>query len=85
VTLDSAGNAYVTGPYRNTVDFDPGPGNTSFTSNAGASNNIYFSKFNPEGTFVDAHTSNDAEDVFLSKFMAVPLPFLNFLPNVNAQ
>ena len=51
VAVDSSGNAYVTGPYRNTVDFDPGPGVTSYTSNAGASNNVYFSKFDTNGTF----------------------------------
>jgi uncharacterized protein (DUF2249 family) len=32
VTTDAAGNVYVTGCFRTTVDFDPGPGSYAFTS-----------------------------------------------------
>ena len=50
--MDSAGNAYVVGPYRNTVDFDPSSTATeTHTSNAGSENNIYLSKFSPDGDF----------------------------------
>ncbi len=52
VGVDGAGNAYVVGPFRNTVDFNPDPTITeTHISNAGAENNIYLSKFAPDGTF----------------------------------
>ena len=52
VGVDSLGNAYIVGPFRYTVDFDPDPtGTATFTSNAGGENNIYLSKFTPDGTF----------------------------------
>ncbi len=52
VGVDSVGNAYVVGPYRNSVDFNPDPTITeTHTSNAGTENNIYLSKFTPDGTF----------------------------------
>jgi len=55
VGVDSAGNAYVVGPFRGTVDFDPDPAITNtHTSNATSDpvyeNNIYLSKFAPDGT-----------------------------------
>ena len=50
--VDSAGSAYVVGPYRNTVDFDPNSTATALqTSNAGSENNIYVSKFSAAGDF----------------------------------
>jgi hypothetical protein len=52
VGVDSLGNAYVVGPYRNTVDFNPDPAVTeNHTSNAGAENNIYVNKFSADGTY----------------------------------
>jgi hypothetical protein len=52
VGVDSAGNAYVVGPYRYTVDFNPDPiGTDTHTSNAGGENNIYLSKFSADGEF----------------------------------
>jgi hypothetical protein len=52
VGVDSLGNAYVVGPFRYTVDFNPDPTITeTFTSNADSENNIYLSKFTPDGTF----------------------------------
>ena len=50
VALDDSGRVYVTGPFQNTVDFNPNPSVTSNrASNAGAMNNIYISKFDPDG------------------------------------
>jgi hypothetical protein len=50
--VDSAGNVYVTGPFQYTVDFNPAPAKMdNRTSNSGASNNIFLSKFAPDGTF----------------------------------
>jgi hypothetical protein len=43
VAVDVSGSVYVTGFFQETVDFDPGDG-------------------------VDSHTSNGADDAFLSKF-----------------
>jgi hypothetical protein len=52
VGIDSQGNVYVSGPYQYTVDFNPDPNVTiSYTSNATSMNNIYLSKFAPDGTF----------------------------------
>jgi hypothetical protein len=52
VGVDGSGNAYVVGPFRYTVDFNPDPTITeTHTSNAGGENNIYLSKFAPDGTF----------------------------------
>lgn len=52
VGVDSAGNAYVVGTFRNTVDFDPSPTATeTHSSNAGGDNNAFFSKFSPDGDF----------------------------------
>jgi hypothetical protein len=50
--IDSLGNVYVTGPFRYTVDFNPDPTITeTHTSNADSENNIFLSKFTPDGTF----------------------------------
>jgi hypothetical protein len=52
VGLDADGSAYVTGPYRKTVDFNPDPALVdSHTSNADTENNVYLSKFSPDGSF----------------------------------
>lgn len=65
VGVDSAGNLYVVGPYRFTVDFDPDPNHTeNHTSNATgmngstpiSENNIYLSKFTPSGAFMWVRT-----------------------------
>jgi hypothetical protein len=48
VSLDQTGNAYVTGYFQNTVDFNPEGGGTQ-TSNGG--NDIYLSKFDSSGNW----------------------------------
>ena len=50
LVVDSAGSVYVSGPFVNTVDFNP-DGGASHASNAGGMNNIFLSKFDPDGTF----------------------------------
>jgi hypothetical protein len=50
VAVDRAGNIYVSGAFQYTVDFNPA-GGASRSSNAGASNNVFLSKFAPDGTF----------------------------------
>ena len=50
VAIDESGNAYITGQFRNTVDFDPGPGVDEHTTNdANDSGDIFLSKFDPNG------------------------------------
>jgi hypothetical protein len=44
--MDSSGNSYVTGYFSGTVDFDPGSGVDSHTSNGGY--DVFLSKFEPE-------------------------------------
>ncbi|MEX2483930.1 MAG: T9SS type A sorting domain-containing protein, partial [Brumimicrobium sp.] len=50
--LDNVNNVYTTGYIRQTVDFDPGSGNSSLSSNGG--NNSYIWKLNNAGGFEDA-------------------------------
>ena len=50
-SIDASGNAFTTGTYTGTVDFDPGLGVFNLTSNSG-SNDIFITKFNSAGTFV---------------------------------
>jgi len=50
IVVDSLGNVYVSGPFQNTVDFNPA-GGAPHASNAGSANNIFLSKFASDGTF----------------------------------
>jgi len=54
VAIDGSGNAYVTGQFMDTVDFDPGPGVDEHTSNG--HNDIFLSKFDSNGEFLWART-----------------------------
>lgn len=57
VEVDSLGNAYVVGPYRYSVDFNPDPAvDEIHTSNYPGENNIYVSKFSPGGNLVWVRT-----------------------------
>lgn len=47
---DNAGNIYVIGSYRATVDFDPGPGVANRTAVGG--DDIFFAKYDPAGNFL---------------------------------
>ena len=47
ITVDNKGNLYVTGDFTGTVDFDPGPGVTSLTSDTNA--RVFVSKYDVEG------------------------------------
>ncbi len=49
VEVDSAGNSYVTGHWRETTDFDPGPGEMILTSNG--YDDAFVTSFDPEGNF----------------------------------
>jgi hypothetical protein len=54
VAIDGLGNLYVTGRYTETADFDPGAGVDSHTSNG--SQDVFLSKFDPDGNFIWART-----------------------------
>lgn len=54
VATDSAGNVYITGNYRNTVDFDPGPGVLNFTT-ANAPE-VFVAKYTSTGNLVWARS-----------------------------
>jgi hypothetical protein len=49
ISYDGIGNVYTTGWYSNTVDFDPGVGVLSLTSNGGA--DVFVHKMDTAGTF----------------------------------
>src|SRR5207244_3811172 len=49
ITLDRAGNAYVTGEFGGTVDFGPGPGVTTRSSHGSA--DIFVLKLDASGKF----------------------------------
>ncbi|CAN0451331.1 unnamed protein product, partial [Laminaria digitata] len=59
VGVDADGNCYLTGLFRNSIDFDPGPGD--FTITATGSQEAFLAKYDANGNFVWAfnagHTS----------------------------
>ncbi|MCH8555509.1 MAG: SBBP repeat-containing protein, partial [Schleiferiaceae bacterium] len=50
VAVDGAGNVYVTGFFRETIDFDPGPGTFNLTS--AGNNDVYITKLDPMGNLL---------------------------------
>ncbi|MFH6772749.1 T9SS type B sorting domain-containing protein [Gaetbulibacter aestuarii] len=56
ITLDPAGNVYITGYFQSEITFDPGlPTAQTFTAN-GNSRDIFFAKFDTSGQFIWAKT-----------------------------
>ncbi|RKZ11889.1 hypothetical protein DRQ53_15475 [bacterium] len=47
VAMDTAGNAFITGSFKDTVDFDPGPGSTSLVS--GGNEDIFLASYSDLG------------------------------------
>lgn len=50
LAIDTANNIYITGYFRNTVDFDPGAGISNFTS--AGNDDIFFAKYDAGGNFL---------------------------------
>jgi hypothetical protein len=53
LAIDASSNAYITGMFMGTADFDPGAPVVNLVS-AGGSNDIYFAKYNSTGNYVFA-------------------------------
>ncbi len=51
ITVDPFGNLYLTGTFRDTVDFDPGPNVFEMTS-TGSNSDVFYSKWDSDGNFI---------------------------------
>jgi PKD repeat protein len=62
IAHDDAGNYYIAGDFTGTVDFDPGPGVTSLTSDSSSGNNPdgFIAKYNSAGQLVWARICTGA-------------------------
>lgn len=58
IAVDDAGNAYITGYFQQTADFDPGAGVANLTSVGGV--DIFVMKLDPDGNFAWARAMNGA-------------------------
>lgn len=61
ITVDNAQNVYVTGEFRFTVDFDPGPGVFNLTQ-TGVSGDVFILKLNAAGDFEWARSHGGSSD-----------------------
>ena len=59
IALDSVGNCYLTGFYKGSVDFDPGPGTANFTS-IDNYDDIFIAKYTNSGNYLWAKTFGGA-------------------------
>lgn len=50
VTVDPSGNVYITGTFRDTIDFDPGPGISNLIANG--TSDVYIQKLDASGNFL---------------------------------
>jgi len=62
ITLDDSGNVYVTGNFKDTVDFDPGPSSFYLTSNGRF--DIFIQKLDASGKFNWARSMGGTRDDF---------------------
>ena len=52
ITFDGSGNAYTTGSFVGTVDLDPGPGISSYSTATTSAYNMFVQKLDASGSFV---------------------------------
>ncbi|MBK9282752.1 MAG: hypothetical protein IPM51_00340 [Sphingobacteriaceae bacterium] len=52
IALDGIGNIYVSGIFRGTCDFDPGPGVTNLISNGVSESDVFIVKLDASGNFI---------------------------------
>ncbi len=62
VELDGSGNLLVTGRFNGTVDFDPGNGVSTISSNA-TNESVFIAKYTSDGNFIWAKSIIDVENV----------------------
>ncbi|MHA1776872.1 MAG: SBBP repeat-containing protein [Promethearchaeota archaeon] len=60
IAVDNLGNSYITGYFKGTVDFDPGPGREVYTANGDG--DTFLSKFNSNGEFEWTRTWGGSQD-----------------------
>jgi hypothetical protein len=60
IDIDSSGNAYITGSFSETVDFDPGAGTANLTSAGGG--DIFIAKYDAAGNYIYAKNMGGASD-----------------------
>ena len=56
IVVDQSGNVYVSGFFKSTVDFDPGPGTTLLSADAGGDWDGYICKYSSTGAFIWARS-----------------------------
>jgi len=52
VDIDGSGNVYVTGEFRNTVDFNPDPGQTANFTTSNTNSDIFIARYDASGGYV---------------------------------
>ncbi len=62
LALDNSGNIFVSGPFQDTLDVDPGPGVVNLV-NVGTEMDAFFVKLDSLGTYQWGHSLNSASDV----------------------
>lgn len=60
ITVDASGNTYITGSYKDVVDFDPGSGTSNLTSMGGS--DIFILKLDASGNFMWAKSMGGSMD-----------------------
>ena len=60
ISLDASGHIYITGYFRGSVDFDPGAGTTSITSNG--SSDVFVQKLDAAGNFLWVRSFGGSDD-----------------------
>jgi hypothetical protein len=64
--IDSIGNIFINGPFRNTVDFDPGPGYAGLSATVGSfsSDDVFVAAYDSAGTYLwaDRWGAKDPDD-----------------------